>query len=181
ILDLYPLYMEDPVRIELFDTDVDSIRTFSAEDQRSTGKLEEISILPAAEFVWSTQELMSIAEKLESALGSSLKKMKDINSKEQMTLNLMGDIGLMRDGIVPDNMMKYASFAAESSSLESYFSSDGIVLFDEIGRILEVVASLEAEEKEWMITLLEEGKIVHDAKISFSFDEINGMLKQRKV
>ena len=40
ILDLYPLHMEDPVRIELFDTEVDSIRTFSAEDQRSSGKLE---------------------------------------------------------------------------------------------------------------------------------------------
>ena len=52
ILDLYPLNMENPVRIELFDTEVDSIRTFSAEDQRSTGKLEEISILPATEFVW---------------------------------------------------------------------------------------------------------------------------------
>ena len=52
ILDFYPLHMEEPVRIELFDTEVDSIRTFSAEDQRSTGKLEEISILPATEFVW---------------------------------------------------------------------------------------------------------------------------------
>ena len=52
ILDVYPLNMENPVRIELFDTDVDSIRTFSADDQRSTGKLEEISILPATEFVW---------------------------------------------------------------------------------------------------------------------------------
>ena len=40
-LDLYPLNMEDPVRIELFDTEVDSIRTFSAEDQRSTGKLKD--------------------------------------------------------------------------------------------------------------------------------------------
>ena len=47
ILDLYPLSMEDPVRIELFDTEIDSIRTFSAEDQRSTGKLDSISILPA--------------------------------------------------------------------------------------------------------------------------------------
>ena len=181
ILDFYPLYMDDPVRIELFDTDVDSIRTFSADDQRSTGKLEEISILPAAEFVWSAQSLRDIAEKLENALGKSLKRMKDGHAKEQMTLHITGDIGLMRDGIVPENMLKYASFAAESASLESYFPGDGIVLFDEIGRILEVVTSLESEEKEWMVTLLEEGKIVHDAKISFSFDEVNGMLEHRRV
>ncbi|MCG7337471.1 transcription-repair coupling factor [Sporosarcina sp. ACRSM] len=181
ILDLYPLYMDDPVRIELFDTDVDSIRTFSADDQRSTGKLEDITILPAAEFVWSAQSLRDIAEKLEHSLGNSLKKMKDVNAKEQMTLHITGDIGLMRDGIVPENMLKYASFASEAASLESYFPSDGIVLFDEIGRIVEVVSSLESEEKEWIITLLEDGKIVHDAKISFSFDEVNAMLEQRRV
>ena len=31
-----------------------------------------------------------------------------------------------------------------------------------------------------MVALLEEGKIVHDAKISFSFDEIHGGLKQQE-
>ncbi len=181
ILDLYPLYMDNPVRIELFDTDIDSIRTFSADDQRSTGKLEEISILPAAEFVWSAHSLRAIAEKVETALGSSLKRMKDAHAKEQLTLNISADIGLMRDGIVPDNMLKYASFATETATLDSYFPSRGIVLFDEIGRILEVVASLETEEKEWMIALLEDGKIVHDAKISTPFDEINGRLEQKRV
>ncbi|WP_342507688.1 transcription-repair coupling factor [Sporosarcina sp. FSL K6-2383] len=181
ILDLYPLNMEDPVRVELFDTEVDSIRTFLAEDQRSTGKLEEMTILPASEFVWAAEDLMTVADKLELALGASLKKMKDAEAKERLTLHMTGDISLLRDGIVPENMLKYASFSAVISSFESYFPSNGTVLFDEIGRILEVVASLEAEEKEWMIALLEEGKIVHDAKISWSFDEIHSMINQQKM
>ena len=181
ILDLYPLNLEDPVRIELFDTDVDSIRTFSAEDQRSTGKLETVSILPAAEFVWKAEDLTAIAEKLEKALSTSLKKMKDAEAKERLTINITGDISLMREGSVPENMLKYASFYAGTTSLESYFSSDGIVLFDEIGRILEVVASLESEEKEWMLALLEDGKIVHDAKTSFSFEEMHELVEQRKM
>ena len=181
ILDLYPLNLEDPVRIELFDTDVDSIRTFSAEDQRSTGKLKDVSILPAAEFVWKAEDLMIIAEKLEHALGVSLKKMNDAEAKERLTINMKGDIALMREGSTPENMLKYASFSAGTTSLESYFPSNGIVLFDEIGRVLEVVASLESDEKEWMVALLEEGKIVHDAKTSYSFEEVHGALKQRKV
>ena len=111
----------------------------------------------------------------------SLKKMKDAEAKERLTINITGDIALMREGSSPENMLKYASFSAGTTSLESYFPSNGIVLFDEIGRILEVVASLETEEKEWMVALLEEGKIVHDAKISFSFEEMNGCIKQRKV
>lgn len=181
ILDLYPLNMEDPVRIELFDTEVDSIRTFLAEDQRSTGKLQEITILPASEFVWSAEDLLTVADKLELALSASLKKMKDAEAKERLTLHMTGDIDLLKDGIIPENMAKYASFSTATSSFESYFSAKGTILFDEIGRILEVVASLEAEEKEWTIALLEEGKIVHDAKISWSFDEIHSMLNQQKV
>ena len=63
------------------------------------------------------ESLRTIAEKLETALGSSLKKMKDAHAKEQLTLNITGDIGLMRDGIVPENMLKYASFATETAYL----------------------------------------------------------------
>lgn len=182
ILDLYPLYMEDPVRIELFDTEVDSIRTFSADDQRSTGKLDSISILPASEFVWTAADLLVIAEKLERELGISLKKIKDDEAKERLTMNMMGDINLMKAGVVPENIMKYTSFAeSEPASIGSYFSNDGIVLFDEIGRIVEVIGSLEKEEEEWFVTLLEEGKIVHNAKTSFSFDETNSILTQKKL
>ena len=182
ILDLYPLYMDDPIRIELFDTEIDSIRTFSAEDQRSTGKLDSISILPASEFVWTAEEMMNIAVKLERELSASLKKMKDEEAKERLTMNITADINLMKTGAIPENVLKYVSFAKDKpASLEAYFSKDGVVLFDEIGRITEVIGSLEKEEEDWFVSLLEEGKIVHSAKTSFSFTEINEMLTQRKL
>ena len=50
ILDVYPLTEELPVRIELWGDEVDSIRTFDVETQRSIENLSEISICPAAEF-----------------------------------------------------------------------------------------------------------------------------------
>lgn len=182
ILDIYPLNMENPVRIELFDTDVDSIRMFSADDQRSTDKLEEVSILPAAEFVWDSGELSQIADNLRGALSSSLKRMKNEDTKESLTLNITHDIDLLKNGIVPEGMLKYASFAEQAPAyLGDYFPVNGIVLFDEIGRILEVSTTLESEEKEWSLSLLEEGKIVHDARISFSFDEMHKMLDQKKA
>ncbi|AOV06306.1 transcription-repair coupling factor [Sporosarcina ureilytica] len=182
ILDLYPLHLENPVRIELFDTDVDSIRIFSAEDQRSIGKLESVSILPATEYVWTEEDLQTISEKLEYELSVSLKKVKNEESKELLTMHISHDIALMKEGNVPEGILKYASFANEQpTSLGTYFSTDGIVVFDEIGRITEVLESLEAEEEEWSISLVEEGKIVHSAKLSFTFDEINKMLTQHKL
>lgn len=49
IIDIYPLTSADPIRIELFDAEVDSIRTFSLEDQRSKEKMKTVAIGPATE------------------------------------------------------------------------------------------------------------------------------------
>ncbi|KXH86854.1 transcription-repair coupling factor [Sporosarcina sp. HYO08] len=182
ILDIYPITMEEPIRIELFDTEVDSIRTFSAEDQRSTGKLDDVHILPAAEFIWTENDLIEIAENAEAALGLSLKKMKDTEAKEKLLQNVTHDIDLLRDGIAPENMLKYVSFSENATTyLGNYFSNNGLVILDEIGRIVEVIAALEKEEEEWKIALLEDGKIVHDAKISHTFDEVKDMLQQQTM
>ncbi|MCZ2260575.1 transcription-repair coupling factor [Sporosarcina sp. G11-34] len=182
ILDLYPVYMENPVRIELFDTEIDSIRTFSADNQRSIDKLDSVSILPASEFVWSSEDMLAMADKLEIELSSSLKRISNEEVKERMTMNIMPDITLMKSGNAPENIMKYASFSENKpTSLATYFSRDGIVMFDEIGRVTEVIESLEKEEEDWFVNLLEEGKIVHNAKISFSFEETYKMLSQKKL
>lgn len=50
IIDIFPSNSELPYRIDLFDNEVDSIRTFSIDDQRSIEKIERIELLPAKEF-----------------------------------------------------------------------------------------------------------------------------------
>lgn len=50
IIDLYPMGSEHPYRIDLFDNVIDSIRTFSTDNQRSLEKVEKIELLPAKEF-----------------------------------------------------------------------------------------------------------------------------------
>ena len=50
IMDIYPLTEEVPIRIELWGDEVDSIRTFDVESQRSIENLEEITIYPASDF-----------------------------------------------------------------------------------------------------------------------------------
>lgn len=173
ILDVYPPHLEHPIRIELFDTDVDSIRTFSADDQRSIDKLQSIDILPAAEYVWGSDDLKAIAENLEGHLADSLQRLKQDETKELLTMNMTHDIQLLKEGNIPEGILKYASFAKEAPmSLGTYFAEDGIVFFDEISRIQEVLASLEKDEEEWFLSLLEEGQIVHGAKLSFTFEEI---------
>ena len=50
ILDLYPMGANTPYRIDFFDNDVDGIRTFDPDNQRSLQTVEAIELLPAREF-----------------------------------------------------------------------------------------------------------------------------------
>lgn len=47
VLDIYPFGMAQPVRIEFFDDDVESMRTFDPVSQRSTGEIRELTLLAA--------------------------------------------------------------------------------------------------------------------------------------
>lgn len=49
IVDICPLNREDPVRLELFGDQIDTIRSFTLADQRSKHNLSEVTILPAKE------------------------------------------------------------------------------------------------------------------------------------
>lgn len=50
IVDLYPMGSQTPYRIDLFDDEIESIRTFSPETQRSIDQVDHITLLPAKEF-----------------------------------------------------------------------------------------------------------------------------------
>jgi transcription-repair coupling factor (superfamily II helicase) len=50
LLDLFPMGSSLPYRIDLFDDEIDSIRTFDPETQRTIEKVERISMLPGREF-----------------------------------------------------------------------------------------------------------------------------------
>jgi transcription-repair coupling factor (superfamily II helicase) len=64
ILDIYSFGNEHPYRIELFDTEVDSIRIFNPETQLSERKLLQVSILPNIETKFDTQQKISLLDYL---------------------------------------------------------------------------------------------------------------------
>ncbi len=62
ILDIYSFGNEHPYRIELFDTEVDSIRIFNPETQLSERKLLQVSILPNIETKFEAKEKISLLD-----------------------------------------------------------------------------------------------------------------------
>lgn len=50
ILDIFPMGSDTPFRLDLFDNEIDTIKTFDADTQRTLNSVEEIRLLPAHEF-----------------------------------------------------------------------------------------------------------------------------------
>lgn len=50
IIDVYPMGSNLPFRIELLDNEIDSLRTFDTDSQRTLAKIKKIRVLPAREF-----------------------------------------------------------------------------------------------------------------------------------
>jgi transcription-repair coupling factor (superfamily II helicase) len=63
LLDVFPMGSQEPFRIDLFDAEVESIRTFDPDSQRSRDKVEAIRLLPAREFPLSEEAITGFRQR----------------------------------------------------------------------------------------------------------------------
>src|SRR5699024_11877360 len=75
-------------RIELFDDEIDSIRFFDAETQRSLEKINAIRIGPATEMLLTNEDMVSGSHRLEKALADTLKNMQKQEAKEALVASI---------------------------------------------------------------------------------------------
>ena len=83
IIDIFPLTEDVPFRIELWDDEVDSIRTFDLESQRSVEQLDEVTIYPAAEVVLDKTQLDAGIARLRKEEKTYEKALRDQHKPEE--------------------------------------------------------------------------------------------------
>ncbi|WP_078414563.1 transcription-repair coupling factor [Priestia abyssalis] len=182
IIDIYPLTEELPVRIELFDTEIDSIRTFTIEDQRSQKKMNEITIGPAVEMVFTDGDLQRGISSLEKGLAATIKKVKDSTVKEKILEQVGQELEQLKQGSVPEHVFKYVSlFYEKPTSLLDYVPDHTVVMFDETTRIHEMSDQLDKEEADWITDLLAAGEIIHGVALSQRLSHLIGKMTKRRI
>ena len=104
------LPLSHPYRIEWFDDEIDSIRTFDPADQRSLEKLREHYIVPPC------QELMADKTRFENAaqhaaelLEQQLEKMTDRTAKDKLRAEIGQEIEKLREHQYFPEIYKYIS------------------------------------------------------------------------
>lgn len=164
ILDIFPLTEEAPVRIELFGDEIDSIRVFDVDSQRSIERISELWIYPAVEYVLKGNELTDgIArlkretEQTEQALRAQAKNeeaMRVRRTTEEFLENLEYCGG--RAGL--DAYIRF--FCEDTVSFFDYFDEHALVILDEPSRLAEKGEASATEFRESMSGRLEKGYIL---------------------
>ncbi|MCB2294887.1 transcription-repair coupling factor [Clostridium algoriphilum] len=163
IIDVYPPISVLPFRIELYDDEIDSIRTFNSETQRSIDKVAEIEIFPAKEII-ITDEIREkgynkIKEDLDNVVGK-LNKKKDkevidrIKSLVSINLESLNETWSFKD---IDSYMPY--FYDATSTFLDYMKGSFIIV-DDAQRCLGKLDSVYLEFEENYETFLKRGSIL---------------------
>jgi transcription-repair coupling factor (superfamily II helicase) len=75
LFDLFPMGSDAPLRIDLDDRRIDSMRSFDAETQRTTGRLERIELLPAREFSLAPDSIRDFRRRYRTRFEGDLTRM----------------------------------------------------------------------------------------------------------
>jgi len=68
IVDIFPPTSDQPVRVELFGDTVDSLRVFDTDNQRSTGQLDQVVVVPATESPPTEDALRRLSRRIQAAI-----------------------------------------------------------------------------------------------------------------
>ena len=165
IIDIFPLTEEVPYRIELWGDEVDSIRTFDPESQRSIEQVDEAVIYPATEMALTPEQIQDGTEAIEKDRRKYVKKLRDAMKTEEayrMDSAVSEVLEGLREGFRVHGLGSYIRyFCKETVSFLNYFPVDELTIFlDEPLRLKEKAETTETEFRESMSHRLEQGYIL---------------------
>ena len=178
ILDIFPAGEHTPVRIDLWDDEIDSIKYFDAESQRSVENIREITIYPATEYILTEDQILEgvrkINREMEEVYRVFRKEMKTEEAHRIKTIvgEFTEQLGLGNYHVSVDSYVNF--FYEEMESLMSYLKDrDVLCLLDEPARLSQRAGVVEQEFKESMISRLQKGYILpSQADVIYSYDRV---------
>lgn len=138
IVDLFPPSEKKAYRMEFFDIEIDSIRTFSVEDQRSTDHLNKIEVGPAEEVLLTSGEIQEAIKSLKKESVSMMKKNQELEEGHlREVLNQVVEDYEEGGKTAPTDFLLPFLPPETLSSLSAYLPDDSMVVFEDLDRMLE--------------------------------------------
>lgn len=175
IIDFWSVDSEYPCRIELFDDEIDSIRFFDSDSQRSIEQIKQVKIMPADEMIFSEKDLEYIEDKIKR----DIQKRKDhpiyeadndkaVSKFEDILSFLKQDMYIANEDLII-NYLKKDSF----SYITDYLDKDSIIISGDIARIYDNYSDLNNLFLEDIAYNINAGEVFEShEKMYIEFDEL---------
>ncbi len=188
IIDIFPMTFEQPVRVEFFDDEVDSIRFFDAESQRSEKRVDGVSFYAATELVIDDEIRMRALEKLEAEYNNQLKKISKTKFgaeakalQAELAERMISQLAAGGFSIEWEQYLPY--FYSRQHTLLDYLPPKSIVVVNDPLRLKEIVESIHKEREQTYTDLLTAGKVLPGQFHSYAdWSKLNdGLARQRVI
>ncbi len=157
IVDVFPCGSDNPYRIEFFDTEVDSIRIFDAETQRTIDQAESFTANPANEILQTADEAFALADKL-SDIADKLDT--SIERESRLSAILKRDIEKIREGIYFPSMDKYIPYIYKKKpTILDYINQSTVIFADDPIRISERIDVISKDQSELVTDMYNRGEL----------------------
>lgn len=171
IIDIFSLEYDTPIRIELFDDEIESIRTFDVFTQKSIKKIKKCTITPSREFIYP-EDVNATIEKIKKDThkftdDDVYKSLDNIASKTYF------------EGV--ENYIDYM-YEEENKSIFTYLKEDAIVFINDLSRLKERCENYTSEFKENYKLNLERGLALKEqGKLLYHYSDLEYLVEEKKL
>jgi transcription-repair coupling factor (superfamily II helicase) len=172
IVDLYPPSSAQPIRIDLFGDEIESIRTFNPSTQRSDEKLTGVALLPPSDLpLWRLVEA-----------GKSVRALDWSNLRPEVRDEWERMVDRMQSGDTPASVDLFAPYLMpEPATLLDHAPDDMLVILDEPSAVVRAGQHLGIYAAELVAGFVENGEMPPDLRRPFAgWDEIQAQIDRRQ-
>lgn len=153
ILDIYDMQAEHPYRLEFFGDEIDGIRTFDVDSQKSLENCEQIVVAPASEMIVTEEDYQRAIPIIQKTIERS-------NQEEQISY-LKEVLADMQSSYRHPDLRKFLSFLYEDSwTILDYLPKGSPIFLDDFHKISDKQAQFEKEVADVLTQDLQTGKSV---------------------
>ena len=169
IIDFFPFNSDMPYRVELFDTEVDTVRTFDPITQRTVSRTKYVKVIPAVEYILSESEREKFLNRLKEFLDDSVDK-----------TQLNKDIERFENGGIFPSIDRYIPVIYDTiPTIMDYARNDTLYFFFEPMLISKAAEGMRTRIDESVTSFMEKGKIP-PVDGAWYFDYMSAVMRAEK-
>lgn len=174
VIDVYSIQYDNPVRIEFFDDEIESISFYNKDTQRREEQIKEVHILPATDMMYDRSQVENVIEKMQD-LRSHMQL--DEEASEALDENLAMDIASLQGDDFNPRLYQYMNLFEDDCTILNY-AHDPLIITASYEKILAAYKQFSEENFYYFHDIQSIGEMLKGLKV---IHDPQKLLKNRNI